>query len=49
MKKYSLFELENTTLRQLDLGNNQITDVGLHPTDFPQGSPELLLYLRIPH
>jgi hypothetical protein len=28
MKKYSLFELENTTLRQLDLNGDRITDVG---------------------
>jgi Leucine-rich repeat (LRR) protein len=29
MKKYSLFELENTTLRQLNLENNQITETGI--------------------
>jgi hypothetical protein len=49
MKKYSLFELENTASRQLNLGNNQIIDAGLRPTDFPQGSPKPLLYPRIPY
>jgi Leucine-rich repeat (LRR) protein len=61
MKEYSLFELENTALRELNLGNNQITDAGaialsknitLRQLNSPGNqitNAGPLLYPRIPH